>query len=147
MLEQNRQTTRKPSRTARYSPLRLRYLIAFVALVLAAPASAQQAREGAVAYQVVGPEQMPNGYLLEPVYPNPFSGTASVGFAVTRPQRVELALYDALGRRLRTLYTGVVEPNVRTEVQVTGQGLPNGLYLVRLAGASFSTTRRVTLIR
>jgi hypothetical protein len=96
---------------------------------------------------VVGAEQMPNGYLLEPVQPNPFSTTATVGFAVTRPQRVELALYDALGRRVRTLYAGTVEANLRLEAQIDGRTLPSGLYLVRLAGTGFSTTRRVTLLR
>jgi len=130
--------------------LRLRYsIVFFTALVLfaAGPASAQQAREGVAASVVLGPEQMPSGYLLESVSPNPFSTTASVGFAVTRPQRVEVALYDALGRRVRTLYAGSLEPSVRYEAQIDGRSLPSGLYLVRLAGDGFSTTRRVTLLR
>lgn len=142
------------ARTARTSPLslkplRLRYAIFLAALVLSAagPAAAQQLRAGAPVARTVGPEQMPNGYLLEPVQPNPFSTTARVGFAVTRPQRVELALYDALGRRVRTLYNSVAEANLRLEVLIDGRNLPSGLYLVRLAGPGFSTTRRVTLLR
>ena len=90
---------------------------------------------------------MPGDYLLEPVYPNPFSSTARVWFAAARAQRVDLALYDALGRRVRTLYAGPVEANVRFELQLDGRSLPNGLYLVRFAGDGFSTTRRVTLLR
>ncbi|MDX1419484.1 MAG: T9SS type A sorting domain-containing protein [Rubricoccaceae bacterium] len=127
----------------------LRYalvLTAVLALGTVAPAAAQEAREGAAA-AYVGPEQMPNGYLLEPVQPNPFSTTATVGFAVTRAQRVDLALYDALGRRVRTLYSGSLEPNARVETQINGRTLPSGLYLVRLSGTGFSTTRRVTLLR
>lgn len=130
--------------------MRLRYAIvlaAALALSAAAPAAAQQARESVVAAAVLAPEQMPAGFLLEPVSPNPFSSTAAVGFAVTRPQRVDLALYDALGRRVRTLYAGSLEPNVRYEAQIDGRSLPSGLYLVRLAGTGFSTTRRVTLLR
>jgi hypothetical protein len=132
--------------------LRLRYVIvlaglALVASGLAAPAHAQQARGGPAPAQAVGTEQMPNGYLLEPVHPNPFRTTATVGFAVTRTQRVDLALYDALGRRVRTLYNGAVEANTRFEVVLDGRTLPSGLYLVRLAGTGFSTTRRATLLR
>lgn len=129
--------------------LRFRYPLALAALALfaAAPASAQQARVGPATAQAVGSEQMPNGYLLEPVYPNPFSTSASVGFAVTRQQRVDLALYDALGRRIRTLYNSTAEANTRIEVALDGRALPSGLYLVRLAGTGFSTTRRVTLLR
>jgi hypothetical protein len=129
--------------------LSLRYLIVFVALLaIAAPVAAQPSARGLTAAPVViGPEQMPNGYLLEPVFPNPFNTTASVGFAVGRTQRVDLALYDALGRRVRTLYNATAEANHRVEVQIDGRTLPSGLYLVRLAGTGFSTTRRVTLLR
>lgn len=129
--------------------MRFRYALVFAALALAAAASAQaqQARVGPAAAQVVGAAHMPNGYLLEPVYPNPFSTTAAVGFAVTRAQRVDLALYDALGRRVRTLFNGTAEANARLEVVLDGRSLPSGLYLVRLTGTGFSTTRRVTLLR
>ena len=90
---------------------------------------------------------MPNGYLLESVYPNPFSSNATVGFAVTRPQRVEVALYDALGRKVRTFFNNTVQAGTRYEAQMDASGLPSGLYLVRLAGDAFSTTRRVTVLR
>jgi large repetitive protein len=129
--------------------LRLLYslVLAALALMAVAPAQAQQARSGPALAQAVSPDQMPNGYLLEPVHPNPFSTTATVGFAVTRTQRVDLALYDALGRRVRTLYNGPAEANARLEVVLDGRNLPSGLYLVRLAGTGFSTTRRATLLR
>lgn len=121
-----------------------------LALLPALAVQAQQVRTDApetAAQLVISPEQMPSGYLLESVYPNPFNPSASVGFAVTRAQRVELALYDALGRKVRTLFGGVVQPTTRYEAQVDGSGLPSGLYLVRLTGDGFSTTRRVTLLK
>ena len=149
-LEQNPLQARiRPRTPASDRLLRLRYAIVLAAALAlsAGPVAAQQAREGVAASAVVAVEQMPSGFLLEPVSPNPFSSTATVGFAVTRPQYVDLALYDALGRRLRTLFTGSLEPNLRYEAQVDGRSLPSGLYLIRLAGNGFSTTRRVTLLR
>lgn len=94
-----------------------------------------------------GPDQMPNGYLLESAYPNPFNPSATIGFAVADAQDVDLGLYDALGRRVRDLYAGTVGANARTEVTINADGLPSGLYLVRLNGESFSTTRQVTLLK
>lgn len=120
-----------------------------VMLSLSTATYAQQARDAeadAVAL-VVSADQMPNGYLLESVYPNPFNPTASVGFAVARTQRVEVGLYDALGRKVRTLFAGAVQANTRFEARVDGSGLPSGLYLIRFSGDGFSTTRRATLVK
>ncbi len=91
--------------------------------------------------------EMPSGYMLENAYPNPFNPTATIGFAVVRTQSVELGLYNALGRKVRTLFSGRVQGQTRFEAQVDGEGLPSGLYLVRLVGENFSTTRRVTLLK
>jgi hypothetical protein len=114
----------------------------------AAPTVAAQAvRTGTPeALATVGPEQMPNGFLLESAYPNPFSASATVGFAVTRAQRVEVGLYDALGRKVRSVFNGAVQSGVRYEARLESSGLPSGLYLVRLVGDTFSTTRRVTVL-
>lgn len=129
----------------------LLFVLTFLLASLAASdVRAQQVRIGepeTAAQLVIGPEQMPNGYLLESVYPNPFNPTATVGFAVARSQRVEVALYDALGRKVRTLFSGTVAANTRFETRVDGGGLPSGLYLIRFSGDGFSTTRRATLLK
>lgn len=122
--------------------LRLFYAILFGILMLTATtASAQEDAER------VALAQMPSGYMLESAYPNPFNPRATIGFAVVRTQEVELGLYNALGRKVRTLFSGRVQGQTRFEAQVSGDGLPSGLYLVRLVGENFSTTRRVTLLK
>lgn len=118
------------------------YAILFGILLLTA--STVSAQEAAVR---VSSEQMPSGYMLESAYPNPFNPTATIGFAVARTQDVEVGLYNALGRKVRTLFTGRVQGQTRFETQIIGSGLPSGLYLVRLVGENFSTTRRVTLLK
>ncbi|MCH7638526.1 MAG: T9SS type A sorting domain-containing protein [Bacteroidetes bacterium] len=122
--------------------MRLVYALLFGILMLtASTASAQEDAER------VSPVQMPSGYMLESAYPNPFNPSATIGFAVVRTQNVELGLYNALGRKVRTLFSGRIQGQTRFEAQVNGEGLPSGLYLVRLVGDSFSTTRRVTLLK
>ena len=100
-----------------------------------------------VANEPVAPEQMPDGFVLEQAYPNPFNPSATIGFAVADAQEVRLELYDALGRQARSLFVGTIPANVRQEVQIDAGGLPSGIYLVRLQGSSFSATRRVTLLK
>ena len=107
-------------------------------------ANSASAQEAAVR---VSQDQMPSGYMLESAYPNPFNPSATIGFAVLQTQNVELGLYNALGRKVRTLFSGRVQGQARFEAQVSGEGLPSGLYLVRLVGENFSTTRRVTLLK
>ena len=70
-------------------------LLAFMMFI----ATNAMAQEAAVS---VSSDQMPNGYLLESAYPNPFNPSATVGFAVLSTQEVELGLYNALGRKVRS---------------------------------------------
>ncbi len=128
-----------------FKPLPLvRFVYPLLFGILVLTASTASAQEAAVR---VPAEQMPSGYMLESAYPNPFNPSATIGFAVVRTQDVELSLYNALGRKVRTLFSGQVQGQTRFEAQVNGEGLPSGLYLVRLVGDSFSTTRRVTLLK
>ncbi len=122
----------------------MRFFYAALFGMLMLTASTAFAQEAAVR---IGLDQMPSGFLLESAYPNPFNPSATIGFAVVRTQDVELGLYNALGRKVRTLFAGRVQGQTRFEAQVNGEGLPSGLYLVRLVGDSFSTTRRVTLLK
>ncbi|MDX1419888.1 MAG: hypothetical protein R3181_07975, partial [Rubricoccaceae bacterium] len=54
-------------------------------------------------------EGLPEGYELERAQPNPFNPSTTVRFRVAEAQRVSLALYDALGRRVATLHEGYAE--------------------------------------
>ena len=50
--------------------------------------------------------EIPGDFLLSSVYPNPFNPQAHFTLAVKQVQRVEVALYDLLGRRVALLYDG-----------------------------------------
>ncbi len=93
------------------------------------------------------PAAMPDGYRLERAYPNPFNPSTSVRFTVAEPQRVTLALYDALGRRVATLFEGFAQANRPESVRVDGSGLPSGTYTVRLDGETVRGSIRIVLVR
>lgn len=68
---------------------------------------------------------------LGSVRPNPLRGMGSVVFVLVRPGNVDLALFDAAGRRVRTLARGQLEAGVAS-ARVDATTLPAGVYFCRL---------------
>ena len=82
-------------------------------------------------------------------YPNPVrpGAQATVDVAVRAAQDVTVAVYDVLGRRVRVLHDGPMAAQATTPLAFEAAGLASGVYLVRVTGERFSTTRRLTLVR
>ncbi|MFQ5568494.1 MAG: right-handed parallel beta-helix repeat-containing protein [Rhodothermales bacterium] len=91
--------------------------------------------------------EMPGRYHLSPAYPNPFNQTTQFMLGVVRNQRVRIAAYDVAGRRVAVLYDGMMEAGAVRPVVWHADGLPTGLYMIRVGGEIFAETRRVVLIR
>ena len=79
--------------------------------------------------------------------PNPFSRGTSVRFRVAAAQDLRVTLYDALGRRVRTLFEGPLDAGVYETVEVLGADLPPGTYVVRVEGALAAGSTRIVLAR
>ncbi|MFT5142149.1 MAG: hypothetical protein ACI80V_002407 [Rhodothermales bacterium] len=75
--------------------------------------------------------QLPAGYSLDQNYPNPFSSTTTIAFAVPETTQAKLSIFDSLGREIAVLIDGVVEAGTR-EVRFSKGQLPAGVYLYRL---------------
>lgn len=91
-------------------------------------------------------EAAPPAVALGPTRPDPFSSQAALGFALSEPSRVRLAVYDLLGHEVAVLVDGEREAG-RHDVVLDGARLPSGTYLVRLDAGGTVHTRRVTLVR
>ncbi|CAN5500841.1 hypothetical protein BH23BAC4_BH23BAC4_15190 [soil metagenome] len=89
--------------------------------------------------------------LLGENFPNPFSHETTVPFSVSERTTVRLTVYDALGRIVRVLVDGSLEPGqYETSWNGTtagGQSLTSGLYLYRLEAGTYTRTRRMLLVR
>ncbi|NBC17597.1 MAG: T9SS type A sorting domain-containing protein [Bacteroidetes bacterium] len=90
---------------------------------------------------------LPEQYVVEPAYPNPFNPEATLRFAVQQEQRVEVGLYNLLGQRVQTLFAGTATSGQMQRVTIDGGGLSSGVYLVRVQGERFLETQRVTLVK
>lgn len=92
------------------------------------------------------PDAVPEGFSLSPAYPNPFNPTATIEVTVPAPQRITVAAYDVLGRRVATLHEGALPAGVHP-FTFDASGLPSGTYVVRATGATGQQTRTVTLAK
>lgn len=95
-----------------------------------------------------GPEgEQPNGFDLTAAYPNPFNPAANFTLRVADAQRVDIALYDALGRHVQTIFSGQMAAGERRVFAIDASGLPSGLYVYRAIGEGVSESRNVVLTK
>lgn len=105
---------------------------------------------GAVNSVAVGTEDatpVPEEYVLGAPFPNPFSGSATLTYAVPRSGHVTIRVYDTLGRRVATLVEEPHSAGYHTVVWNAGR-LSSGMYVIRLDGSHGEVTvRQVVLVR
>ena len=85
------------------------------------------------------------GFLFQN-YPNPYNAVTRIRYAVAEHGKVEVNLYDALGRQVRTLVKGEFLPG-EYEVTVSSDDLPSGCYIYRLTTQHFSTAKIMVVLR
>jgi hypothetical protein len=90
-----------------------------------------------------GPDE---AYLSAP-RPNPTTGRARLSLVAGAAQRVRADVFDALGRRVATVFDGTLAAGEARELIVDTAHLSPGTYAVRVVGETFSETRRVTVVR
>ncbi len=92
--------------------------------------------------------ELPTGFSLFQNYPNPFNQQTSVTFTLASPERVTLAVHDALGRTVATLLSGQRLMAGSHTVPFHAGSLASGVYVYRLkAGTTFSQSKQMTLLK
>ena len=104
-----------------------------VTLSFSSPVSVDEDPSGAFAFGLVGA--------------NPFRTSTALGLRVTDTQHVAATLHDALGRELASLYDGPAAAGAELRLDVDGAALPAGVYVVRVAGETFTATQSLTVAR
>jgi hypothetical protein len=98
---------------------------------------------------VTGP---PATYHLSQNYPNPFNPSTRIEFALPNAQRVDLAIYDVHGRMVKELidYREYAPGTYTVDWDGTdseGRKVATGVYFSRMQAGSYSTTRKMSLIK
>ena len=84
---------------------------------------------------------------LAPGAPNPSAGALRLRFGLASPSRADLAIFDAAGRRVRTVASGAYGPGVYSIAwdgrDASGGSAAPGLYFVRLKTDDATFERRI----
>lgn len=90
-------------------------------------------------------------YALEQNYPNPFNPLTTIRFRLAQSARVQLAVTNLLGERVRLLFEGELFPGVHTRAwdgrDDSGTRVPSGAYLLRLESGGQMLVKKVMLVK
>jgi phosphatidylserine/phosphatidylglycerophosphate/cardiolipin synthase-like enzyme len=85
-------------------------------------------------------------YQLHQNYPNPFNPVTTIRFEIPFTQKVELAIFDMLGREVKRLYNGEAPAGVLT-IDFNAKGLASGVYVYRLRTENFIDSKKLILLK
>jgi parallel beta-helix repeat protein len=89
---------------------------------------------------------IPNNYCLYQNYPNPFNPETTIRFDVKETVRVELKIYDMLGRELLTLLNDRLDAG-HHKITFDAAGFASGLYLYKIKMGEYEDTKKMMLLK
>ena len=90
--------------------------------------------------------EVPESFALHQNYPNPFNPSTTIPFELHEGGEVQLEVFDAAGRKIRTLESGIKPAGSYTAL-FDGSGLASGMYHYRLHTPKGVTSRAMSLVR
>ena len=96
-------------------------------------------------------QSTPTTFALYPNLPNPFNPETTIRFELPWAAEVQLAVYDVLGQKVKTLVSGSLQAGLHSAVwqgrDELGAQVGNGVYLYRLQAGGFIQMRRMLLLK
>lgn len=89
---------------------------------------------------------LPIKFALEQNYPNPFNPSTIISWQMPLRSQVTLKLYDILGSEIKTLVNEVKEAGYH-KYELNASSLPSGVYFYKLTSGSYSSTKKMMLLR
>jgi hypothetical protein len=95
--------------------------------------------------------QLPSASTLYHTSPNPFRSTTKISYAIVKESRVDLVVYDVVGRHITTLVSENLEPGpyemTWSGKDNKGRKVPDGIYFLRLSTFNECFTEKVILLK
>ncbi len=91
----------------------------------------------------------PEEYLLNQNYPNPFNPSTNIVFSIPEANNVTIKIFDVLGREITTLVNGYYqagEHHIIFDASSFG-GLSSGLYIYQLNAGSYTSVKKMNLLK
>ncbi len=94
---------------------------------------------------------VPAEFKMSQNYPNPFNPSTKIMYQLPGKGHVQLEIYNALGKRVKTLVSREEEGGFYTVdwngKNDNGYNLPSGIYIYRITSGSFVSVKKMTLIK
>ena len=95
--------------------------------------------------------QLINKFELSDNYPNPFNPSTNINFSIANYGEVKLVVFDALGREVNELVSGIYTPGsynvVWNGVDYNGNEMSSGMYFYRLDAGDFTQTKKMLFMK
>ncbi|HEX9252573.1 MAG TPA: phospholipase D-like domain-containing protein [Ignavibacteriaceae bacterium] len=89
---------------------------------------------------------VPTQFSLLQNYPNPFNPVTTIRFDIPVSQRVEIVVYDILGRKVKELYNDVA-PVGTISIDFRADDLASGMYIYQLKTKEISISKKMVLLK
>ncbi len=85
-------------------------------------------------------------YHLFQNYPNPFNPVTTIKFEIPFSQKIELKVFDMLGREVKTLFSGIAPAGVMA-IDFKADDLPSGMYVYTISAGNFTASKKLMLLK
>jgi hypothetical protein len=90
--------------------------------------------------------EIPAEFKLFQNYPNPFNPTTKIGYHIPMQSSVLLKVYDFTGREVQALVNEIKAAGSYS-VDFNASALSSGVYFYKLETGSFTSTKKMTIIK
>lgn len=90
---------------------------------------------------------IPTKYNLFQNYPNPFNPATKINYDIPKTSKVNLVIYDVLGREVIRLVNNELKEAGRYSVEFNGQNYASGVYFYRIETGSFVQAKKMVLVK
>jgi hypothetical protein len=95
--------------------------------------------------------QIPDNIELMENYPNPFNGSTIIEFRLPQQRKINLSIYDVLGRKISTLADGEMRAGIHqitfSSTANNGMNLTSGVYYYVLTSDEFVIAKKMLLLK
>jgi hypothetical protein len=96
-------------------------------------------------------EELPHRYSLSHNYPNPFNPTCTIEYSLAKPCRVEITIYNLLGRKVKTLVSSM-QPAGPYQViwdgkNDQGNDVASGVYFYRMKTDEYVDVKKMVVLK
>lgn len=88
-----------------------------------------------------------DSYRISDAYPNPFNSSSNFYIELPVTENVKIELYNILGEKVKTVYSGILEKNIKHRFQIHSSGLPSGVYYYVVSSPNVYKSKKLIILK